>query len=414
MIEPYIDYLWINKLYGRTFRNKAEAAAYYLSEGEQKGEWPNPLFDPVFYRASTNRDIGQSALMHYLKHKNNIGGRPSKYFDTEWYQWQNPEVTEFGCGIIHYLRKGGERFLDPSPEIDMVRLSRTHGHFGNGSVLTYLLSSGYVDIDSNLAVTPSEIELVARQRLFLKETRPTLLKSTEHQTHGSNLLFVQCARDSEFWSWFDAAAYRDWDLFLNCYAGDFKETKSADYVCVQRGTKFTGILNCWLEYPEIFDRYNNIFFIDDDLVFEFPDVSRFFSLMGYYKLDLAQPSLSTSSQCIWPAFFNAQRTGMRRVNSVEIMMPALSRHAQNLILPYFVYSVSGFGLDLLMAKLGKDAHLNCGVIDDIIVRHEKKIDQSSGAYYEFLRARGINSKYELWRLISKFGLERSLYVSSPA
>jgi hypothetical protein len=352
--------------------------------------------------------------MHYLEHENNVGVRPSKYFDAEWYQWQNPDVAEFGCSIIHYLKRGGDRFLDPSPEVDMAGLSRTHSHFGDGCVLAYMLSSGYVDIDSNLAVTPSEVELVARQRLFLKETRPTLLKNTEHQAHGSNLLFVQCARDSEFWSWFDATAYRDWDLFLNCYAGDFEETKSAEYVCVQRGTKFTGILNCWLEHSEIFERYKNIFFIDDDLVFEFVDVSLFFSLMSHYKLDVAQPSLSPSSQCVWRDFFNVQRTGMRKTNSVEIMMPALSRRARQHVLPYFVYSVSGFGLDLLMAKLAEDARLSCGIIDDIVVRHEKKIDQSSGAYYEFLRAKGINSKYELWRLITKFSLERSLYVSSSA
>ena len=410
MIEPYMDLLWFKNIYGRSFRNKANAAAYYLKEGEQRGEWPNPVFDPNHYRTCAKLNISQSAIMHYLVHKGSGGCRPSKYFDAEWYQWQNSDVEDFGCSIIHYLRRGGGRFLDPSPEVDMVGLSRTHGHFGDGCVLTYMLSNGYFDIDSNLAITPSEAVLVGRQRLFLKDTRPVLLKSINEDTHRSNLLFVQCAKGSEFWSWFDVTAHRDWDLFLNCYAGDFEDTKSADYVCVQKGTKFTGILNCWLGFSEIFERYESVLFIDDDLIFEFADISRFFSLMRYYKLDLAQPSLSPNSQCVWPDFFNAQRTGVRKSNAVEIMMPAMSRRARKHILPYFVYSVSGFGLDCLMARLATLTHLSCGIVDDIVVRHEKKIDQSSGAYYEFLRSRGINSKYELWRLITKFGLECSLHA----
>lgn len=408
MIDCYIDLVWYAQVYGRRFRNNAEATEYYLNQGEQNGEFPNPLFNPSYYRECASVDPSQSSLVHYLLERKS-GCRSSQYFDDEWYRWQNPDVAEFGCSMLHYLNVGGKEYRDPSPEVDMTALSRSHGQLGDGCVLTYLLTTGYIDSKNNNTVTIDSLDLVSRQRKFLQPIKPQLLKSLDFSANARNLLFVQCSKDSEFWSWFKPDLYRDWDLFLNCYAGDFSQTKIAEYVCQQPGTKFTGILKCWLEFGEIFDRYDFILFIDDDLVFSFHDISVFFKLMKINELDIAQPSLTSGSQCAWSVFYNVQKSGIRRTNGVEIMMPALSRRAREILLPYFIYSLSGFGLDLLMAKLAQRHGLSIGVVDDVVVRHEKKIDQIGGSYYEFLRAKGLNSKYELWRLVTLFGLEKSMY-----
>lgn len=294
----------------------------------------------------------------------------------------------------------------------MTSLSRIHGRLGDGSILTYLLAAGHMDSYMVSAVTNDDMDLVFRQRKFRRKTVLTLLKSRTQPLYGKNLLFVQCAKNSKFWSWFDEKNERDWDLFLNCYAGDFPQTRIAEHVCEQAGAKVTGMLNCWLYCRTLFDLYDNIFFIDDDLVFNFGDISSFFRKMEDATLDLAQPSLSPSSQCMWQVFFNAQKTGNRKTNSVEIMMPALSRRARDVFLPYFIYSVSGFGLDLLMGKLAATHGLSVGVIDDIVVNHEKSIDHSNGAYYEFLRQNYINSRYELWRIIKAFQTDRIFYEIS--
>lgn len=412
MIGKYIDLDWYNEVYGKKFINHSEATKYYLTIGERKGDFPNPLFDPTYYRQYTYLDVNQSCLMHYLSEgkKNNL--RPSRYFDAHWYRWQNPDMEEYGCSILHYLLLGAKEYRDPCPEVDMVALSRRHSQFGDGAVLTYLLSVGYLNPGDKISLTKDDSELVARQRIFLKAIKPQLNKSIDSRAKGNNLLFVQCAKDSEFWKWFKPDLHRDWDLFINCYTEDFPLAHVAEYVCKQHGTKFTGILKCWLYFPEIFDRYDNIFFIDDDLIFRFEDISIFFKHMERNLLDIAQPSLTSTSQCAWQVFYNVLPNGVRRTNGVEIMMPALSKRARNVLLPYFVYSVSGFGLDLLFAKLASRYELPCGIIDSVVVSHEKKIDQVDGSYYEFLRSKGINSKYELYRLVRLFGLGRSLHEIS--
>lgn len=408
MAASYIDLPWYRQLTGQRFSTSLDAAAYYLRKGESVGNWPNPLFDPIFYRQQFRLE-NESSLLHFLTHPAGRKCRPSRFFDLEWYEWQNPDFIEMGCGLLHYLKIGGKQYRDPCPEVDMTALARTHNPLGEGSTLAHLLSTGHINPGSIDAITEDDLILVRNQRELYKKIQFLLRKRSPEPVHGKNLLFVQCSKNTSFWSWFDKGRKRNWDLFLNCYGGHFADANNAEYVCEQIGTKFTGILNCWLQCPSLFDFYENIFFIDDDLVFNFDDISLFFHKMEDAMLDLAQPSLSANSQCVWPVFFNAQRSGTRKTNGVEIMMPALSRRSRNILLPYFIYSISGFGLDLLMAKLASAHNLNVGVIDDVIVHHEKIIDQSNGAYYEFLRRNHINSRYELCRVIKLFQTDRAFY-----
>ncbi|MBU4524560.1 MAG: hypothetical protein KUA37_13585 [Desulfomicrobium sp.] len=406
MIEDYLDPDWYFREYGKMFSTKRQFSQYYFSEGERKGELPNPLFNPSYYKKLACVPSSVSPLKHYFKNKAKICCNTSLYFNPYWYRWQNGDVGS--CSLLHYLQIGGRQYRDPCPEVDMTALARSFSSLGDGSYLTYLATNSGSEVATHMGVTPSPADLVARQRNFLSQCHLDLIIRASTPVKGRNLVFVQCGNDSEFWNWFDTGASRDWDLFVNCYDGLFSKDCEPEYVCLQRGTKFTGMFQCWQNYSEIFDNYDYVFFIDDDLIFNFEDISNFFQLTSIYKLDFSQPSLSKDSHCVWKCFFNARSGGFRYTNGVEIMMPCFSKKALNAVLPYFVYSVSGFGLDLFLAKKASERLFKSGVIDDIVVKHCKNIDQESGAYYELLRSFGINSKYELWRMIELFDLEFEL------
>lgn len=406
-IAAYIDVPFYAKRVGKNFFTSLAAAIHYIGEGELRGVWPNRIFDPHFYRQQMQLPLARSCLEHFINSRT-TGVLPCKFFDVDWYELRNSEYAHFGCGLLHYLRVGGKEYRDPSPHVDMIALSRNYGDIGDGAVLVNALSTGLIDCISLDAVTNNDAQLVQRQHEFRRKITSALIKRVEKPLHGRNLLFVQCAKETEFWSWFDKTRPRNWDIFLNCYAGNFPGTESAEHVCIQNGTKFTGILNCWLNHVAVFDMYEYIMFIDDDLEFRFDDVSLFFKEMQQAGLDLAQPSLSYDSYCSWPVFFNASSIGTRNTNGVEIMMPALSKRARDLLLPYFVFSVSGFGLDILMGKIAGDKGFLSGVVDDITVKHKKKIDVSGGSYYEYLRKYSINPQYELHRIIKLFKTNTSL------
>lgn len=406
-VADYIDVPWYSKQVGKRFFTSSAAAIHYIGEGELRGNWPNPIFDPHFYRRQMQLPLAQSSLEHFVNSRT-TGVLPCKFFDIDWYELRNPDYAHLGCGLLHYLSVGCKQYRDPSPQVDMIALSRNHGGIGNGAILVNAISTGLIDSLSTNAVTNNDAQLVQRQREFRKKITSLLITRTEKPLHGHNLLFVQCAKDTNFWSWFDKNRPRDWDVFLNCYADNFPETESAEHICIQNGTKFTGILNCWLNHAAVFEMYEYIMFIDDDLEFRFDDISIFFKEMQRADLDLAQPSLSHDSCCSWPVFFNTSSVGTRNTNGVEIMMPALSKRARDLLLPYFVFSVSGFGLDILMGKIAEEKGRLSGVVDTVIAKHRRKIDTSGGSYYEYLRKHSINPQYELNRIIKLFKTSTSL------
>ena len=122
---------------------------------------------------------------------------------------------------------------------------------------------------------------------------------------------------------------REFDVLLNYYAG-FPEILPADVEIAisQRGTKTTAIHKLLDTEPQLLLEYDAVLFLDNDIAIGAPDIERLFAIMREQNLDLRQASLSAESDCVWPVFKQPSvGDGVRRVNSVEIMMPCLSRPA---------------------------------------------------------------------------------------
>ena len=90
------------------------------------------------------------------------------------------------------------------------------------------------------------------------------------------------------------------------------------------------------------------------------------------------------------------------------MMPVFSRLALEQCALTFGRSVSGFGLDLAWGKIVRNAGGHVAILDDVVARHARPVDQSGGAYYSYLRRHNINAKAELWALMKEHGTERDM------
>ena len=161
----------------------------------------------------------------------------------------------------------------------------------------------------------------------------------------------------------------------------------------------TGINHALTCHRKLLEHYDHILFIDDDLGFKHENIDLLFDLAVENNLDLFQPSVAVGSQCVWPDLFKQTGQKFREVTAVEIMMPGFSRRALELCAPLFGQSVSGFGLDFACSEKIREAGWKCGVIDAVAAEHNEIIDEKGGAYYEFMRALGINQKLELYKVI---------------
>ena len=398
------DLEWYSKEANTNFGSKKEAIQHYLEKGEALGCFPNPLFDPTFYRDRYHIRNANS-FVDFCDQGIKKNRDPNPLFLSKWYKWQNPTSEAYLHPLFHYLTIGDSLYIDPSPMVDMGMVRKTLDENLGGVALLNLIIKG--EYTSYAGITKSFNQLVSKQRKFIKKCKFNIHKKKPVNARKKYLLWVQCRLGTEFFNWYQNGE-RNWDLLLNFYDNSSDRSFIGDYVLSQQGTKFTAIFNIWRQ-TDILDTYEYLLFIDDDLIFRYQDIDEYFNIISKINIDLSQPSLSKGSYCVWPVFFNSGRKGVRWTNGVEIMMPAFSKRSFNIMAPYFGTSVSGFGLDLLFAKLAKNNNFSVAVVDAVKASHFSEIDQSSGAYYEMLRSNGINSKYELWALIKRYNLEMDFY-----
>ena len=335
------------------------------------------------------------------------------FFDPEWYAWQHPDVAP-DAGLEHFLGVGSLRLWDPSPLVDFRKLvDAWRAHDDPRSAYERLCIRGAGPAEG---VYRSAADLVDSQERFRNAIGPGLLaRRAESEERRSHLVFLQ-NRQSPFLAEWMAHPQRTFDLWVNFYDPAHFDPQVGDWVSVQAGTKFTAIDSFFAQQTDAFASYEYVWLLDDDIHLTWQQIDTAFHVAQLTGADLAQPSLSHDSHCMWPALFSRPGTRWRAVSTVEIMMPIYSQRLALSVFPEFRRSISGFGLDLLGGRRATELGGRAIVIDDVVARHVQQIDQAAGAYYQFLRRGGINANAELWLLAKEFDLPlgiTELSASSP-
>ncbi len=331
---------------------------------------------------------------------------PTRWFATDWYAWQNPDWSDVHTAPYHhYLNVGRFEGRDPSPYVDVHQYRRAMGDGVSVEAIYEMILNGHHA--PSLGVT-DPATLRHQQAAFLGGISFVAHRMRPRATPRKALVVLQAGRGSIADQWFVDQG-RDWDLLVNYYDALGCSPHFGDYVCFQKGTKFTAMWVLYNRFRHVLERYEHVLFFDDDIETSVHDLNRLFAACREHGLDLAQMTLSADSSCNWAELFSQHgKTGPRDVSAVEIMMPVVSRRALDWIAPTFGQSVSGFGLDLVWGKIVAEAGGRIAVLDDIVSAHRRPVDQSGGAYYSYLRSAGINAKAELWALLCDYGADRDM------
>ena len=391
------------------------APMHYALIGESLGYRPNAFFDPDAFRAHAKiaKDANRGLLELYLGRPEPNAPSPSAEFDHGWYISQNPDWAQsHPHPFLHFLERGLRAGRRPRPDID-VEFVRD---ITRGVKPRSLEEAAFRAFDRTLSegeMGPplNRQELRARQDRFYADGRLHIEREASHSERNL-LVFVQCGRG------FDAAYLeepRGYDVLLNYYQEASVHPK-ADIAVAQAGTKTTAIRRLMEVRPDLLLHYQAVLFLDDDVEIGSEGIGALFRAMTAENLDLAQPALTADSATAYPFLKRpSSSAAVMRVSSVEIMAPALTRHALECAKWVFAESVSGWGSDLL---LGPAVRADCGpasvgVIGSVAVRHPAPVDLSAGAFYAFLRRYGVDPGHEANRVAVDFGVERFLKPLAP-
>lgn len=137
--------------------------------------------------------------------------------------------------------------------------------------------------------------------------------------------------------------YDDDDTIYNRY----KNNKYIKYIERRKGSKFQNFLYFYKKYPEIIEKYDRFFILDDDIVFKIDDINKMFNMSREYKLEICGPSFSESSKISWYITKHKKNTILTYTNFVEVNTMLMSKTAINKLMKVISPELIGWGIDIL-------------------------------------------------------------------
>ncbi len=229
--------------------------------------------------------------------------------------------------------------------------------------------------------------------------------SPEMREHRRNLVIVRAGDSSLHPGWLAGQGSRNWDLVVSYFGKDPDIYCGDDVVRIDStGPKWRPLQQLLLEHPEYFERYEYIWLPDDDLEMSKQDMNRFFDICSEYKLELAQPSLTTDSPMTHPLLINNTASYLRFSNFVEVMAPCFSAACLKRVLPTFSGTQSGWGIDWVWPRMVLNRETGIAVVDDVVIRHTRPL---GGPNYDAMRAKGQSPRDELMAFQEHEGIDQT-------
>jgi hypothetical protein len=215
-----------------------------------------------------------------------------------------------------------------------------------------------------------------------------------------NLVIVRCGDESIHTAW--TGPGRNWDLAVSYFGPrNDRQFPEAEYTHRFKGGKWNGIFAFFQAHPETLQQYDFFWLPDDDIEASCTQITTMFQTMATGQFELAQPSLSKDSYLSHLITLHNPFFVYRRVNFVELMVPAFSRKLLVKTLPLFENTRTGFGMDYVWHRFTTDPSRKVAVLDNVEVRHTRAV---GGALHKMLEAEGLSpAQQELNTFLKPYG-----------
>lgn len=193
------------------------------------------------------------------------------------------------------------------------------------------------------------------------------------------LVFARVGKNSLHHRWLSGDTPRNWDLQLSQYDDAPDIGKGGDLpLSKDKGTKWDSIYRYLTANPDVFERYQYIMFMDDDLDISGADLNKFFEICRENDLLVAQPSLHPGSYFCYPILLQCPSMKLRFSNFVECMAPALRTDHLKDFLPRMANVKSGWGLDHIWTVSMEDPSYRAAIVDEISMLHTRPHNTAGG------------------------------------
>lgn len=219
-----------------------------------------------------------------------------------------------------------------------------------------------------------------------------------------NLIVVRAGDQSLHRHWMNDSRVRNFDLLVSYYGSTRGRYEGrSDHYHAMTGPRWPAHDWLWRNRREVFDRYDHVAFVCDDIEATTRTWNAMFDLCAWFGLDLAQPAIMghVNVGITRPV----EGALLRYTDWVEIMCPVFSRRALALCGDTFRESVSGWSLGVLWAARLPYPDYRIAIVDSVRVTHMSETRR--GELRPVLDALGIEPEAEARAMLQRLGIPRT-------
>ena len=196
------------------------------------------------------------------------------------------------------------------------------------------------------------------------------------------------------------AADRDFDLWVVWYAnGPDILDSCADYYLRRAGSKFQNLHYCYHRWPDLFERYEAIMVMDDDIRLASSKIDRLFKLRSQHDLWALQPAFSPLGKLSHAITRVKRANQMRFTDFIEMTCPLFRTDKLIDFLDVYDPRLVGWGCDWwFLHSMGSDLRGRVAVIDSIVCTNPRD-SWKQGGFREIDRLQSTEKRRETWEQI---------------
>lgn len=189
----------------------------------------------------------------------------------------------------------------------------------------------------------------------------------------------------------------NFDLHLLIYDGSYsKFCNDTDFIACDAGYKMDMTYRYLHRHPDLLNKYEYFFLMDDDIEMSTEEVNKLFGIMKQYHLRIAQPALVMSYYTYEHTLHNPFCI-LRYTNFVEMMIPCFSKEALIKVLPTFEEKICFKGIEYHWAKMVGNG---IAIIDIVKVVHTRPVHSFSIDCFkkmkEYLTENHLNKEIQMY------------------
>lgn len=196
------------------------------------------------------------------------------------------------------------------------------------------------------------------------------------------LVFTSAGDNSNINCWLDGV--KNFDLWVTYYGeNQGKYSNLSDIYNIRKGGKFPNFYFAFNKWREIFNNYEAIMIMDDDIIIDGTNISRLFEIREKFDLWILQPAFSPNGKISHAITCVNSATSLRFTNFIELNCPLFKKDKLDLFMKVYDPILVGWGIDWwFLDVIRTDNYRRIAIIDsiscinpfDVVKNNQREVD----------------------------------------